>query len=289
MRRGEPVPRAFQAPVDVHASVDGQVYLFRGGHEDSAESSEEEEFSMTELRPRSRDSGSQERERAGDLLLLERDVVHGDNLNKLALQYGCKVADIKRVNNLIQEQDLYALKSIKIPVKKHSFLTEGGGAAHPPEVEPGPSSGAPPPSTHPAQSWAMTPNGSAKPRLQEYTDFLKEVDQDIEMLIQSTDAQDAIFSERQEGPQRGAGIGRPTSYGADWGIQWWNAVVVMLLVGIILPLFYIVYYKTQDSGASAASEGVASVLNSTSGGDRSNLSALTQKGSQPHVLNRPLL
>ncbi|KAJ8252123.1 hypothetical protein COCON_G00214350, partial [Conger conger] len=121
MRRGEPVPRAFQAPVDVHASADGQVYLFRGGHEDFGDSSEEE-FSMTELRPRSRESGSQERDRTGDLLLLERDVAHGDNLNKLALQYGCKVADLKRVNNLIQEQDLYALKSIKIPVKKHSFL-----------------------------------------------------------------------------------------------------------------------------------------------------------------------
>ncbi len=35
-----------------------------------------------------------------------------------------QVADIKRVNNLIQEQDLFALKSIKIPVQKHSVLTE---------------------------------------------------------------------------------------------------------------------------------------------------------------------
>lgn len=283
MRRGEPVPRAFLAPVDVHASADGQVYLFRGGHEDSGGSSEEE-FSMTELRPRTRESGSQERERTGDLLLLERDVAHGDNLNKLALQYGCKVADIKRVNNLIQEQDLYALKSIKIPVKKHSFLTEVGGAAEPAEPEPGPPPGASPSFTHP-----LTPNGSVKPRLQEYTDFLKEVDQDIEMLIQSTDAQDEILSEGQEGPQRGGGGGRPSSYGADWGIQWWNAVVVMLLVGIILPLFYIIYYKTQDSGASATSEGAAGILNSTWDGDRSNLSALTQRGSPSHLLNRPLL
>jgi len=29
MRRGDPLPGAFQAPVDVHASVDGQVYMFR--------------------------------------------------------------------------------------------------------------------------------------------------------------------------------------------------------------------------------------------------------------------
>ncbi|KAJ8417375.1 hypothetical protein AAFF_G00286020 [Aldrovandia affinis] len=286
MRRGEPAPRAFQAPVDVHASADGQVYLFRGAHEELAGSSEEE-LSMTELRPRSRDSGPQERERADDVLLLERDVTHGDNLNKLALQYGCKVADIKRVNNLIQEQDLYALKSIKIPVKKHSLLTEGSHADLT-EQQPGASSRAPPPSPRPAQPWPPLLADSAKPRLQEYTDFLKGVDQDIEMLIQSTDAQEEIYPEGSEGPQQGSGSGRTSSYGADWGIQWWNAVVVMLLVGIILPIFYIVYYKTQDSGTSggsAASEDVASTLNSTSDGGVLSLSALTHKGSQPHVLS----
>ncbi|KAG9340744.1 hypothetical protein JZ751_020336 [Albula glossodonta] len=290
MRRGEATPRAFQAPVDVHASVDGQVYLFRGGREDSAGSSEEE-FSMTELRPRNQDSGRQERERAGNLLLLEREVTHGDNLNKLALQYGCKVADIKRVNNLIQEQDLYALKSIKIPVKKHSLLTESSGA-EPMETQPGPPSGAPPPNTSPVQSWATPPPSSTRPCIQEYTDFLKEVDQDIEMLIQSTDAQDEMFPEGSEGPQRRTGRGQAGSYGADWGIQWWNAVVVMLLVGIILPIFYIVYYKTQDSGLSgalAASETVEDIPNSTSGSSGSNLSTLTHGRSQPFLLNRPLI
>ncbi|KAG7473254.1 hypothetical protein MATL_G00093740 [Megalops atlanticus] len=273
MRRGEALPRAFQAPVDVHASADGQVYLFRGGHDDSTGSSEEE-LSMTELRPRSWESGRPERERVGDLLLLERDVAHGDNLNKLALQYGCKVADIKRVNNLMQEQDLYALKSIKIPVKNHSLLTEAG--AEPTEPQPGPSSGASPPPTGPAQPQGPASTSSIKPCLQEYTDFLKEVDQDIEMLIQTTDAQNEVFQEGQEGTQRGPGSGRAGSYGADWGIQWWNAVVVMLLVGIILPIFYIVYYKTQDSGAATPSEPVVNA-SSTSDSTGSNLSTVTHR------------
>lgn len=91
MRRGESVPRAFQAPVDVHASVDGQVYMFRGRPADSAGSSEDDELNVMELRPRGRDSEERERERFGELVLLERDISQGDNLNKLALQYGCKV------------------------------------------------------------------------------------------------------------------------------------------------------------------------------------------------------
>ncbi len=92
MRRGDPLPQAFQAPVDVHASVDGQVYMFRHRQEEPEVSSEDEEFNVMELRPRSRDSSSQERERVGEMLLLERDISHEDNLNKLALQYGCKVS-----------------------------------------------------------------------------------------------------------------------------------------------------------------------------------------------------
>lgn len=90
MRRVDPLPRAFQAPVDVHASVDGQVYMFRHRQETSDDSSEDEELNVMELRPRSRESSSRERKRA-ETLLLERDISHEDNLNKLALQYGCKV------------------------------------------------------------------------------------------------------------------------------------------------------------------------------------------------------
>jgi len=35
-----------------------------------------------------------------------------------------QVAELKRINNLIQDQDFYALTSVKIPVKKHSFLID---------------------------------------------------------------------------------------------------------------------------------------------------------------------
>ncbi|XP_062404264.1 lysM and putative peptidoglycan-binding domain-containing protein 4 [Sardina pilchardus] len=262
MRRGESVPRAFLAPVDVHASVDGQVYMFQGREADSGGSSEDDEFNVMELRPRGRDSEERERERVGELLLLERDISQGDNLNKLALQYGCKVADIKRVNNLIQDQDLYALKSIKIPVKKHGILTETNSELR--EPEPGPST----------QSTASvltcdTPTECppGRPQVQEYTDFLKEVDNDIERLIQTTEEE---FLVDQEDPRRWGPRGqRLGSYGADWGIQWWNAVVAMLLIGIVLPIFYVVYFKTQDSGTAVLND---SGVNSSSSITTSNSS-----------------
>ncbi|XP_005242518.3 lysM and putative peptidoglycan-binding domain-containing protein 4 isoform X1 [Falco peregrinus] len=126
MRLNESRTRSFQAPVTIHNYPGRQVYVFPNGQSDSEES--EEELNVMELRPRGKEQQrcSTSQDRAGDVVLLEREITEDDNLNKLALQYGCKVADIKRVNNFIREQDLYALKSIKIPVKPHGLLTENG-------------------------------------------------------------------------------------------------------------------------------------------------------------------
>lgn len=249
MRRGEHDPRAFQAPVDVHASADGQVYMFKRRPNESNASSDDEELSVMEMRPRVH----QEQHRLKNVQLLEREVSDGDNLNKLALQYGCKVADIKRVNNLMQEQDLFALKSIKIPVQKHSFLTETYTDLCDPLEEMPHSSSRP-----------EKPADRAQPQLQEVTDFLMEVDHDIEKLIQTSNDQDEDFFENSEKQHRFGFRGqRLTSHGADWGIQWWNAVVAMLLIGIVLPLFYVIYFKTKDNGVATPTEGSSTVSSST--------------------------
>ncbi|KAM8891597.1 lysM and putative peptidoglycan-binding domain-containing protein 4 isoform 1-T2 [Spinachia spinachia] len=237
MRRGEPISPAFQAPVDVHASADGQVFLFNRTPNESSVSSEDEEPTVMEMRPRVfQDQGKAS---VRDVLLLEREVLDGDNLNKLALQYGCKVADIKRVNNLMREQDLFALKSIKIPVRKHSFLTEMHVSQSDPQGEMARSC-----------TTLVKPLDRARvqPHLQEVTDFLMEVDHDMEKLIQTTNEDDDLLDSSEKPRLLGFRGQRVTSHGADWGIQWWNAVVAMLLIGIVLPLFYVIYFKTKDNG-----------------------------------------
>ncbi|KAM9352371.1 lysM and putative peptidoglycan-binding domain-containing protein 4 [Symphorus nematophorus] len=256
MRRGEHGPRAFQAPVDVHASADGQVYMFKRRPNESNGSSDDEEFSVMEMRPRVHQD--QDEDRLRNVQLLEREVLDGDNLNKLALQYGCKVADIKRVNNLMQEQDLFALKSIKIPVQKHSFLTETYTDLSDPQEE------MPHSSTTPAKP---PDRARGQPHLQEVTDFLMEVDHDIEKLIQTTNDQDEDFLDNSEKRQWfGFRRQRLNGHGADWGIQWWNAVVAMLLIGIVLPLFYVIYFKTKDNGVVSPTDGGGAVPSSNTSG-----------------------
>uniref|UniRef100_A0A915PTE5 LysM domain-containing protein n=1 Tax=Setaria digitata TaxID=48799 RepID=A0A915PTE5_9BILA len=53
-----------------------------------------------------------------DKVIVEKKLKPGDNLNKIAIQYSVSLSDLKRVNNIVSEQDIYALPFIKIPVSK---------------------------------------------------------------------------------------------------------------------------------------------------------------------------
>ncbi|NXG60925.1 LYSM4 protein, partial [Hemiprocne comata] len=255
MRLNESRTRSFQAPVTIHNYPGRQVYVFPDGQSDSEESSEEE-LNVMELRPRGKEQQrcSTPRDRAGDVVLLEREVTQDDNLNKLALQYGCKVADIKRVNNFIREQDLYALKSIKIPVKTHGLLTESGG-----DLRPLPSM---PPQTGLTLVDLLEPEtcASSSAAHSHLSDYFKGIDKSIQDAVQAKGQLNVEYCmEAPERPLPEAGQ-QESSNGADCGIQWWNAVFIMLLIGIVLPVFYIIYFKTQGLVAHTSNTTLTSNL-----------------------------
>lgn len=157
-----------------------------------------------------------------------------------------QVADIKRVNNLISDQDFFALRSIKIPVKKFSSLTEtlyppkGRQASRPSSVQ------------YVLEQQEILLANNSLSSSESAGSFLKEVDRDIEQIVKCTDtkrenlnevvsaltAQQTRFEPDNKNIQR-----KDPYYGADWGIGWWTAVVIMLIVGIITPVFYLLYYE----------------------------------------------
>ncbi|CAO2614278.1 LysM and putative peptidoglycan-binding domain-containing protein 4 [Lemmus lemmus] len=239
MRQTEVLAKTFQGPAVVCRTPNSHVYMFKNGSGDSGDSSEEESHHGV-LRPRGKErqkSSIQHPQQpgAGSMVLLQRELAQEDSLNKLALQYGCKVADIKKVNNFIREQDLYALKSIKIPVRNHGILTE----------------------THQELTPLRTPSSETRVTLLELpeaqgsqlTDFFKGIDENIERAVQS----DVFHSDScsVEAQPLLPTAQKPAADGADCGIQWWNAVFLMLLIGIVLPVFYLVYFKIQATGEAS--------------------------------------
>uniref|UniRef100_A0AC34QY19 LysM domain-containing protein n=1 Tax=Panagrolaimus sp. JU765 TaxID=591449 RepID=A0AC34QY19_9BILA len=55
----------------------------------------------------------------GTRVLIDKPIKPGDTLNKISLQFSVSVADLKRANNLVNDQDVFALPSIKIPVEPY--------------------------------------------------------------------------------------------------------------------------------------------------------------------------
>ncbi|XP_039700026.1 lysM and putative peptidoglycan-binding domain-containing protein 4 [Pteropus medius] len=256
MRQKGVLTKPFQGPALVCRTPTSQVYVFESGGGDSGHSSEEESPRVA-LRPRGQERQKKgahhpRRPGAGGVVLLQRELALEDSLNKLALQYGCKVADIKTANNFIREQDLYALKSIKIPVKTHGILTETHEELRP--------LASPSPETrvtfeeHPDQDGtAVSASAPSSP----LTDFFRGIDQNIERAVQSeVFINDSRCGETASQPLLPAPAKSPKN-GADCGIQWWNAVFIMLLIGIVLPVFYLVYFKIQATGE------IPSILNAT--------------------------
>ncbi|XP_072134365.1 lysM and putative peptidoglycan-binding domain-containing protein 4 [Mobula birostris] len=245
MRLRDGHTRSFQAPVDIHASQDGQLYVFGSDVASSDESSDEDKNSI-DLRLRGRECQwpSDSVEKSNNTVFLLREVVDGDNLNTFALQYGCTVADLKRVNNLIKDQDFFALKTIKIPVKRHGLLTEAQEEAkrrQPVSVNN---------RTYPCtEVCAAEGQGIEQNKLNGY---FEDIDKDIEKIIQATDQctnhlEEVTYCQRSNGFNSGTLHPKDSHPGADWGIRWWNAVVIMLLIGIVIPIFYIVYFKIQET------------------------------------------
>ncbi|EHB06616.1 LysM and putative peptidoglycan-binding domain-containing protein 3 [Heterocephalus glaber] len=223
----------------------GQVHAF-GNCTDSDILEEDAEVYELRSRGKERVRRSTSRDRLDDIILLTKDIQEGDTLNAVALQYCCTVADIKRVNNLISDQDFFALRAIKIPVKKFSSLTEslyapkGRQASRPSAVQYAP------------EQQEILPANDCLSSNESAGSFLKEVDRDIEQIVKCTDTKKENLNEvvsaltsqqiRFEPDNKNTKLKDPY-YGADWGIGWWTAVVIMLIVGIITPVFYLLYYE----------------------------------------------
>ncbi|KAM6965249.1 lysM and putative peptidoglycan-binding domain-containing protein 3 [Aplochiton taeniatus] len=244
----------FQSATTVQPANGGHAYLFGNSSENDLS---EEDAESYELRPRGRERlrCSASREKMDDIVYLVRDIKEGDTLNSISLQYFCSVADVKRANNLLTEQDFFALRSIKIPVKRFSVLTEThpttplkslspSGTRRLLQIPPGATAF---PSETSTDSSSISSTDSVE-------GFLQEKDKDIELLVKSTgpsrsSLNEVVSSLTLQQPLLGGEAEykqaprKDPYYGADWGMRWWTAVAIMLVVGIITPVFYLLYYE----------------------------------------------
>ncbi|XP_053963224.1 lysM and putative peptidoglycan-binding domain-containing protein 4 [Anastrepha ludens] len=82
----------------------------------------DDDFLQMERMPRSASMINGQTQRIGNTI--EAKVEVGDTLQALALRFHCSVVDIKRLNKIDKDNEIYARKVVKIPVTPHSVLLE---------------------------------------------------------------------------------------------------------------------------------------------------------------------
>ncbi|KAL5286434.1 LYSMD3 family protein [Megaselia abdita] len=61
---------------------------------------------------------------------IEAQIQNGDTLQALALRFHCTIADIKRLNKIDKENEIFARKVIKVPITAHSIILETLPSVH---------------------------------------------------------------------------------------------------------------------------------------------------------------
>ena len=77
-----------------------------------------------ELKQRSNQTRNQPSTKDDSVELVEYTIKSSDSLLSIALSCNCTVEELKRINKLINDQEFYALRFIKIPVRKYGLLSE---------------------------------------------------------------------------------------------------------------------------------------------------------------------
>ncbi|XP_038071709.1 lysM and putative peptidoglycan-binding domain-containing protein 3-like [Patiria miniata] len=252
-----------------------RVYVF--GNADVAEDElnadsqkSQNSIEMSDLRPR---SGKVKKKKKNlEPVFIEREIESGDTLQIFSLQFGCPVAELKRCNNLINDQDFYALRRIKIPVKQHGLLTEEQEERR---RRPDATSKTEPPngnhlvnggyvsdyeedeSDYGEEDNLLVRQISIRDCMRDKTtarQFLQKMDQDLEKICQATQTQKKSLEEVTSTltetrihplllPYFEKRKKRTACDEATCGMTWKSVLAVVVLVAIAIPILIVMYYQ----------------------------------------------
>ncbi|KAK6180183.1 hypothetical protein SNE40_012378 [Patella caerulea] len=249
-----------------------RVYVFGESnvHEDELENGDVE---MTSIRSRTKDKSSNSSQQNDEPIYFDREITDGDSLQSLSVQFSCPISELKRINHLIQDQDFFGLKYVKVPVLRYGILSEqieqlkaqtpsSSGASYNGDLEPLieiPNSynynyddtDSAQDFSDPEMQMKIMRTLSIKENLtnnnEEAEAFLKSMDKDLERVRNYASKERGSLSEvisvltnKSVFPLRAKK--REHLNGADCGIRWWSVLLVILFFVVILPLGYVIYH-----------------------------------------------
>lgn len=196
---------------------------------------------------------------------IEAQVQEGDTLQAIALRFYCSISELKRINHIHKDNEIFARRTIKVPVTPYSVLTELI-PTQPPEATPSTSN--------------TTTNTTSNAVIQEllntsnYNGLLNQNNisintsqkEDLQCSIDCntvvmnstltpsvvpyTDAEQneqatedtQLLPSKEKISVEAVVVKELTSHGADFGLKWFHLVCCMLILGVVIPLVYVMFY-----------------------------------------------
>lgn len=205
----------------------------------------------------------------------EKEIAEGETLQAIALKYACPVSELKRLNNLIQDQEFFGLKILKVPMRKHGVLSEevakhtskinsshylrGAEAISPTSEEDLYASSyfedsdshhdLSDPETQLKVMRTLSIRDNMSSQGKEAEKFLQKMDLDLAKIKQESRKERESLSEvisvltnKSFHPLESSRPVMNKNNGADCGISWWSIMLYSLIVGILVPIIFLIYF-----------------------------------------------
>ncbi|CAH2089402.1 unnamed protein product [Euphydryas editha] len=193
---------------------------------------------------------------------IEAQVQEGDTLQAIALRFHCSISELKRINQIHKDNEIFARRTIKVPVTPYSVLTEMVPAPQQPEPVPSTSSQA---STSLVMQHAVyNPVSNKLPQLhnnniQNAVEMKKDFAIDCNTVVMNsslapsvvpyTDTEQnedisedtTLLPSKAKVPVEAVVVKELTSHGADFGLKWYHLVCFLLILGVLTPIWYVMF------------------------------------------------
>jgi len=175
-------------------------------------------------------------------VIVEKPIRPQETIQAFAIRYRVPVSQLKRLNNLQNDQDFYALKHCRVPVRRFGLLHESSTSSTIVNLN--------------EQSITNLSLPVTNLSQQNHHAFLNAMDHDlasmrakVEQLIETPTT--TLVSDQPTTKMMVRSISKPrtdlTCDGADCGCKFWHIVLVIVLIALLVPLIYVCIYLTSPN------------------------------------------
>lgn len=178
---------------------------------------------------------------------LEATVLPNDNLASISLRFNCSVQELKRLNKIANDNEIFALKCVKIPLNAQNSLVFMKAVSHENTIPQVHSSGQNSPKNKEKVSSSST-TSEVKETLEEklmlasVSNAVFQKSPDSSVQSETTASEDLTMNPMFRGyPSQIRGGNDYLSFNGGLDCNWIVLLVCILLLCVLLPLIYVFY------------------------------------------------